>query len=102
MTMFQNFHSIGEFYFRFSESIISLIHKIKSPMSLNDFQPICLMDWVHKLIAKVLTGRLRSLINWLVRHSQTTFICGRHIHDGWIIASEVLDVMKKRQTMSHI
>lgn len=44
--LFHSFHSTGEFDPRFSESFISLIPKVKSPASLNDFRPISVLGWV--------------------------------------------------------
>lgn len=58
MALFHSFHSLGNFDSRFSEAFISLISKIKSLVSLNYFRLIFLLDWVYKLIAKVLLRRL--------------------------------------------
>lgn len=74
-----------------------MIPKVKGLASLNDLWPISLLGWVHRLVARVLTLRLRLTINKLVSHTQTTFIRGRSIYDGWVIASEVLNVMKKEK-----
>lgn len=70
---------------------------MKEFASLNDFIHIFLLGWVHKLVAHVLTLRLRSVIDNLISHTQTEFIWGRSIYDGWEIASEVLDVMKRKK-----
>lgn len=47
------------------------------------------------LVARVLTARLRSVINQLVNTTQTTFIKGHNIYDGWIVVFKVLGAMKK-------
>lgn len=49
------------------------------------------------VVARVLTKKLRSVIDQLVRHTQIAFISGRSIYDGWVIASEVVYVVKKNQ-----
>lgn len=97
MELFHNFHSSVEFDHRFSESFISLIPNVKEPTLLANFRPIALLGWVHKLVACVLTTRLRSVIDGLVSHTQTAFIWGCNIYDGWVVASEVLDMMIKKQ-----
>lgn len=97
MSLFQSFHSLGEFDSRFFEAFIYLNLNIKSLGSLNDFSPISLLSWFHKLITKVLSGRLRTVINHLVSQSQSSFIHGRSIHDRWIITYEVLDAIKKEK-----
>lgn len=84
----------AEFDNRLSEFFIAIIPKVKGPSSLNEFCPISLLGWIHKLVARVLTSRLRSIIDQLISHTQTTFIRGHSIYDGWIIASEVLNIMK--------
>lgn len=43
-----------------------------------------------------LTCKLCSVIDRLVSHTQSAFIRGRSIYHGWVIASEVLDVMKRK------
>lgn len=50
VALFRSFHFLGEFDLRFFEAYVSFISKIKSPISLNDFRPIFLLGWVHKLI----------------------------------------------------
>lgn len=95
--LFQTFYFDAEFDHRFSESFISLIPKVKGPSLLNDFHPISLLRWIHKLVTKVLTSRLRRFIDHLVSHTQTVFIRGCSIYDGWVVASELLDVMQRKK-----
>lgn len=82
MGLFKKFFVDAEFDHRFSESFITLIPKVKSRSSLNEFRPISLHGWIHKLAAKVLTLKLRSIIDCLISHTQTTFIRWRSIYDG--------------------
>lgn len=72
--MFHNFHESARFDHRFMESFISLILKIKELVFLNDFCPISLLGWVHKLVARVLTARLCSMIDQVISHTHTKFI----------------------------
>lgn len=66
MTLFHVFYCSGKSDPKFSKSFIYFIPKVKSPVFLNHFRPILLLGWVYKLIAKVLTKRLKSVINQLV------------------------------------
>lgn len=69
MVLFEKFFMDANFDHRFSESFITLIPKVKSPSSLTEFRPISLLGWIHKLVAKVLTSRLRSVIDDLISHT---------------------------------
>lgn len=95
--LFQKFFSEVEFDHRFSKSFIPLIPKVKGSSSLNDFRPIFFLGWIHKLFAKVLTSRLCSVIDQLISHIQIAFIHERSIYDGWVVASELPDVMKRNK-----
>lgn len=46
-----------------------LIPKVKGLAALNDFRLISLLGCIHKLFARVLTSRLRSMIDNLVSHT---------------------------------
>lgn len=67
--LFHYFYENVEFDHRFSESFISLIPKVRGPSPLNNFRLISLRGWVHKLVARVLTSRLCSIIDHLVSHT---------------------------------
>lgn len=92
--MFNFFFESVEFDHRFSSSFIALILKVGCSGHLDDFRLIWLLDQVHKLIIRVLVARLRGVIGMLVKDSESSFIRGRNIFEGWMVASEVLDVMK--------
>lgn len=53
--------------------------------SLNEFQPISLLDWVHNLVARVLGLRLRRMLESLIRRTPM---------ESYPVASEVVDAMR--------
>lgn len=60
---------MANFNQRFSCPFISLIPKVVSTVCLNDFKPISLLGWVHKLVARVLATRLKGVMASLyVKH----------------------------------
>lgn len=47
--------------------------------------------YAYKIIAKLLAIRLQKVMNFLIGLQQTSFIKGRQILDGALIASEIID-----------
>ncbi|XP_016185821.1 uncharacterized protein LOC107627507 [Arachis ipaensis] len=55
---------------------------------IKDLRPISMIRCVYKVISKLLTRRMRSVMPGLVGESQSAFVKGRKIHDGALIACE--------------
>lgn len=55
---------------------------------MKDFRPISMVDYVYKVIAKVLARRIQSVMDGLVGEVQIAFIHDRKILDGALIACE--------------
>jgi hypothetical protein len=84
----------GDFYFLCSQfydghvnlecintSYITLVPKMDSPQTVNDYRPISLMNISLKLITKILADRLQLVILRLVHQNQYGFIRSRTIQD---------------------
>ncbi|XP_071739167.1 uncharacterized protein [Rutidosis leptorrhynchoides] len=76
-------------------SFITLVPKNNSPIGLNEYRPISLIGSMYKVVAKVLSKRLASIIHKVVGVEQSAFIKGRYIFDGVLIANEVIDELKR-------
>jgi hypothetical protein len=64
-----------------NNSFITLIPKVNNPSTVNDFRPISLINYVVKIITKLLGNRLQSIIIPLVHPNQYGFIKIRTIQD---------------------
>ncbi|KAJ9557764.1 hypothetical protein OSB04_012378 [Centaurea solstitialis] len=72
-----------------NNSFISLIPKVKDPLSLNEYRPIHLMGCISKVISKMLAERLKLVVGDVISSVQTAFVKGRKIMDGPLIVNEV-------------
>ncbi|RVW15177.1 LINE-1 reverse transcriptase-like [Vitis vinifera] len=64
---------------------------------LGDFRPISLLGGVYKLLAKVLSNRIKGVLDKVVSPDQNAFVKGRQILDASLIANEVIDYWLKRK-----
>jgi len=62
-----------------------------------DYRPISIVGSIYKVIAKILSRRLRRVVSDLVGETQTTFVSGRQILDGALIANETVNWLKKKK-----
>jgi hypothetical protein len=79
----------------FSFYFVTLIPKVNSPFTLGDFRPISLLGFLFKIIAKVLTARLASVIDSLVASTQSAFIKGGLLVDGVVVINKVVDLARR-------
>ncbi|WMV36298.1 hypothetical protein MTR67_029683 [Solanum verrucosum] len=75
----------------FNATYMALIPKKKGAKELKDFRPISLVGSFYKLVSKVLTERLKIMVDTLVDSQQMAFIGGRQIMDAVLIANEAVD-----------
>lgn len=71
--------------------------KKKNPQGLNGFRPISLIGCIYKIIAKILAIRLKGVLSGVISKSQTTFVHGRKILDGVLLANEIINVAKRKR-----
>ena len=75
-------------------SFITLIPKKADPLELSDYRPISLIGSMYKILSKLLAARLCRVIHKLIGPNQTTFLKGRQILDGCVIANEIVNFAK--------
>jgi len=95
MRFLVEFHRNGRLAKGINSTFIVLIPKVESPQRLNDFHSISLVGSMYKILAKVLANRLRSIIGSVISDNQSTFVKGRQILDGILVANEVVEDARK-------
>ncbi|GKE24807.1 cysteine-rich receptor-like protein kinase [Tanacetum coccineum] len=78
-------------------SFVTIIPKVTDSIRLGDFRPISLIGCYYKIIAKMLTERVKRVVGNVVGDVQNAFIKGRYILDGILIANEAIELKKKRE-----
>jgi hypothetical protein len=75
-------------------SFITLVPKKKVTSEFKEYRPISLIHGIYKIIAKILSSRLKEVIGSLISDNQTAFIADRQIVDGFMVANEVVYDLK--------
>ncbi|XP_019160490.1 PREDICTED: uncharacterized protein LOC109157064 [Ipomoea nil] len=82
---------------KLNETNIILIPKKKTPEMVSDYRPIALSNVVYRVMAKVITARMKPLMESIISESQSAFISGRLITDNILIAAEVGHFLNRKQ-----
>lgn len=90
------FHS-GHLLKSVNETLICLIPKVASPTMITQLRPISLCNISYKVIAKILTNRLKHSLSVCISPSQSAFILGRQIIDNTFIAHEYVHFLNNKR-----
>lgn len=100
--MVDEFHSNGVILRGGNASFLVLIPKAENPQELNQYRPISLIGCCYKILAKILSKRLREALPSLIDESQSTFLGECNILDSMMVANEVVDEAKKRKSVLYL
>ena len=77
-----------------NETHVRLIPKITGARKVAEYRPIALCNTHYKIVAKILTRRLKPLLPSLISKSQSAFVSGRSIGDNVLITHETLHYLR--------
>lgn len=98
MKVFAEFWERGVINKGVNATVLILIPKKEGALELLDYRPINLVGSLYKIIAKVLSLRLRDVMDKVTFDSQGTFVKGHQIMDGIFIANECVELKKKKDS----
>ena len=81
-----------------NHTFITIIPKVQNPERVNDFRPTSLCNVIYKIVSKVITNRLKPLLNSIISEAQSAFTADRLITDNILIAFESVHHMKNTCT----
>ena len=84
----------GELFISHRRGILTLIPKKGNQMLLKNKRPICLLDVIYKIAAKVISVRLEKVIHSIIHRSQTGFMKCRYIGENIRLISDVIEYCK--------
>jgi hypothetical protein len=82
---------------RLNYGIMTLLPKVKNVVKIEQFRPICLLNYLYKWFTKVLTIRLEPIAGRIVHIAQSAFIGGRCIISNILALHEILHETKRRK-----
>ncbi|XP_056698546.1 uncharacterized protein [Spinacia oleracea] len=85
-----------------NKSYIALIPKIANPSLITEFRPIGLCNTIYKLITKIISSRVKSILNRIISPLQSSFIKGRGIEDNVILVKEMAHHFHKAKKRNKI
>lgn len=85
-----------------NHTFIALIPKKKEENCMGEFRPISLCNIVYKIITKVITNRLKLVIDKIILEEKSVFILERSIVEGIIVAHETIHTKRKLRLPSMI
>ncbi|XP_019166597.1 PREDICTED: uncharacterized protein LOC109162331 [Ipomoea nil] len=74
-----------------------MIPKIGTPQMVTDLRPIALSNVVYRVMAKMITNRMKPLMEEIISDSQSAFIPDRLIIDNILLATEVGHFLNRKQ-----
>lgn len=86
----KRFFSTGTLYKPIHCTLVSLVPKVHSPVTVKEYRPIVCCSVLYKIISKVLTMRLHDVVATIICDGQVGFVPGRKTSDNIILAHEIV------------
>ncbi|KAM1803504.1 hypothetical protein ACFX12_029481 [Malus domestica] len=90
MKTIKAFWHLGTLLRKLNHTNLVLIPKVKCPKNMTQFRPIALCNVSYKILAKVITNRLKKIMPKVIGENQSAFVAGKQIQDNILVVHEIL------------
>lgn len=97
LKVFQDFFEKGIINASVNETYICLIPKKIDTRTMGDYRPISLTTGLYKIIARVLSNRLKVVLRTTIMCYQSAFVEDRQILDASLIANEIIEEWHRKK-----
>lgn len=98
MRFLKEYHDHGVFPRGYTSSFISFIFKAIDPQNLGEFRPVSLLGSMYKILANILSNRLKRVLDKVINSRQNTFLAGRQLQHRVLVANKVVEEAKRLKT----
>ncbi|KAL2249828.1 UNVERIFIED_CONTAM: hypothetical protein Sindi_2456500 [Sesamum indicum] len=95
MKVVLDFFATGRILKQINSTILMLIPKVHSPMSVADYRQIFSCNVLYKIIAKLIVQMLSAVLDKIINPCQAAFVPGRSIGDNILLAQELFSEYKQ-------
>lgn len=85
----QDFFETGELPTNLNTTLVCLIPKLKHPKKVADLRPISLCNVLMRILSKIMTNRVKPILQTIISEQQNAFIENRLLTDNALVAFEV-------------
>lgn len=96
-SLMANFQINGRLNACIQENFVFLVQKKENATLVKDFRPISLTTLTYKVVAKILSERLKQVMDAIISPIQSAFTEGRQILDPILIANEAVEDYKAKR-----
>lgn len=86
----KEFFENDRLFLPFNRTLVTLIPKSEDAKSVRDYRPIAGCSTFYKIISKILTARLGSMMPSVISKAQAAFVPGQNIHNHILLAYELI------------
>lgn len=94
--MVQFFFTNGYLLKQMNHNFISLIPKEDAPDTIRKYCPNSLCNVSYKIIPKVMTAHLKTMMSKQIFHNQNACVPHQHIQDNLILVHEIMHTLQRK------